>query len=297
MTNLNWYYESHLNPEVYRSSDGCDFSQYVRLFRPEKLPINCNNINEVKIGKLIGKGSGREVYEGDWHGSKVAVKIDNDRAVKRIDKITKEAAVLYKLRRYPNIIHIVGWCNTTIVLEKVDGNLGEMINSQHISIERALEMSLDIAKGVQQMHTLPWGAVTHGDIKQNQFLYNRKGKILLGDLDRMEYTGLSNINEKCKFYSVKGDGPFDEKVDIYWIAVIMRTISHRVNDDTSEYPQAVLDLVGEALDDNTIKRPSATEMVERIEAMLRNYKTSHVWSFLFVSTFSFLARLSYHYLY
>ena len=39
----------------------------------------------------------------------------------------------------------------------------------------------------------------------------------------------------------------------------------------SDYPQAMQDLIVEAWDANPNKRPSATEMVQRIEAILHDY--------------------------
>ena len=72
---------------------------------------------------------------------------------------------------------------------------------QKMSVERSLEISLDVMKGVQQMHTLPMGPVAHGDIKSTQFLIDEQGTILLADLHKMHYTGHSNIKKhKMQIY-------------------------------------------------------------------------------------------------
>ena len=146
-----------MNPEAHQSPDGCDFSKFVARFKPERLDINCDNIHEVKIGKLLGSGSARVVYEGEWNGQSVALK--KSHGTGRIKKIVQEAAVLYSLRRSRNTIHILGWCNKTIVLPKLD-ILDNQISKD--PIKRALQKSLEFAKGVQQMHTID---VTHGDLK------------------------------------------------------------------------------------------------------------------------------------
>ena len=260
----NHHYASYLSPKVHRSSDGCDFSDFVARFKPEHLDINCDNIHEVKIGKVLGSGSVREVYEGYWNGSKFALKISYKG--KNISKTTQEAAVLYELRREPNIIRLVGWCNETIVLPKLDRKYADFRKD---STERALQISLDIAKGVQQMHAIN---VTHGDIKWSQFLYDKRGKLLLGDLDLMQFTGFSNKNEKCKFMT-RGYGPFDERSDIGRIALLLGDILKGINEKSIEH-KAMEDLIEKASSSNMRHPPSATKIVKRIEAILRNYKTS-----------------------
>ena len=106
--NLNKHNTKHfLNFEDYRRSDGCDFSDFVRQFRPEKLDINCENMHEVKIGKLLGAGALREVYEGEWHGKKVALKMVKSNTKNNIQKIIPAAAVLFQLRESSNIVKIV----------------------------------------------------------------------------------------------------------------------------------------------------------------------------------------------
>ena len=65
----------HLDPESYRKSDGCGHSNIIRNFKPEKLKINCDNIHEVKLGKLLGSGLKRKVYEGEFRRQQVAVKM------------------------------------------------------------------------------------------------------------------------------------------------------------------------------------------------------------------------------
>ena len=62
--------------------------------------------------------------------------------------ITLEAATSFQLIGASNIAPILGWCDTTIVLRKVAGNLDQLIKEQEISVQRALKIALDITKGV-----------------------------------------------------------------------------------------------------------------------------------------------------
>ena len=274
---------SRLNFMSYREPDRCDFSEFVQKFRPEQLEINCDNIHRVKLRKLLGHGALRHTYEAKWQGKNVAVKVIHKHSKKFVKQITLAAAVHFQLREASNFVHILGWCNSTIVLEKAMGNLLVAINHQMFSVERALQLSLDIVKGVQQLHTLPGGPVTHGDIKLSQFLFDNQGKLHLSDLDRMHYTGYSNTNEKCKFIfnDVHNDdcGPFDEKFDINSTARVLQQLRRNsVKEETSKYPQAMNNLIDEAFNNDPAMRPSATSMVQRMSAILRDYIASHVHS-------------------
>ena len=133
------------------------------------------------------------------------------------------------------------------------------------------------------MHTLPGGPVTHGDIKPSQFLFNNRGKLLLGDLDRIHYTGYSKTNDKCKFICSYGhnddSGPFDEKFDINSTSLVLQRLRRNsVRRDTSKYPKAMNDLIDEAFHNDPVMRPSATIMVQRINGILRDYRASRIHS-------------------
>ena len=71
----------------------------------------------------------------------------------------QEATMLYKLRRSLSIIHFLGWCNETIVLQKL-----YRIHHQYNKdpIERSLQKSLDLVKGVKQLYVINF---TDRDIK------------------------------------------------------------------------------------------------------------------------------------
>ena len=262
---------------MHRSSDGCDFSEFVRRFNPKRLEITCDNIHEVKTGKLLGFGLSRKVHEGDFHGKKVAMKAPKSKLISMEDvkAIVQEVATLYHFRsRKSNIVPILGWCNKTIVLEKLDGTLDGYLKSNNFTVERALEISRDLVKGVQQMHRTPLGPVAHGDIKSLQYLHNSEGKFMLGDFDWMGYTGLSNNKTKCTCVNPFGMS-YDEKHDILQVGKLLGSVSRRVHDEANEYPQGMVSLFKEAMNDDPMQRPSARKMLNRIEGILRDFKPSH----------------------
>jgi len=263
----------YLDPDFYREPDGCDFSEFVRQFKPNKLEINCDNIHELKIGKLLGAGATANVYEGHFHKKKVAVKIpksDHISSERTIKSCTVEAAVLYQLRRAPNVANLLGWCNDIMVLEKAAGTLKELLTAKKLKgkmpEENSLKIALDITKGLQQLHAIH---VTHNDIKPSQFLFTHQEAVFLNDFGSMRFTGYSNSNTKCQFYVNRPFYSFqDEKVDILYTAsfLFMLRIRH----------PAMKELIAEASDSDPVKRPSAAEMVKRIEAILGEHDSPSI---------------------
>jgi len=268
-----------LDPESYRQGDGCGHSDIIRNFKPEELKINCDNIHEVKLGKLLGSGLKRKVYEGEFRGQQVAVKKVWHNPIKyRVrTMIMLEAATSFQLIGASNIASLLGWCDTTIVLSKAAGNLDQLIKEQEISVQRALKMALDLTKGVQQLHAVP---MVHNDFFPHQILFTDEGTLLLSDFDSVFYAGNSNSGTKCR----------DTKDNIYRLALMLWMLRakerpHRFlwwkwmepnrppMEKMSDYPQAMQDLIVEAWDANPNKRPSATEMVQRIEAILHDYNS------------------------
>merc|ERR1711862_607264 len=177
--------------------------------------------------------------------------------------------------------------------EKAKGTLEELIlnEKQEISVESALKMALDIARGIQQLHTVPMGPVSHNDIMPHQFLFTDQGTLVLNDLDSMGYLGQTASNKKC-LPSKYGDFFKDEKHDVYRAAFILWMLrgrqrpnrnlfrkSNEVRPDVekmSDYPQAMQNLIVEAWDADPTKCPSAIEMTQRIEAVLSKHNSSVV---------------------
>lgn len=204
-----------LNPERYTLRSGCDFSEFIRLFEPEKLMIHCGNIHEVRKGRKLGQGYWRKVYEGDFRGTRVAMKLVRQQHEKRRDIVTRhvqEAAMLFQLRNEPNVVHLLGWCNSTIIVDYVSDQLEALVfdRENDLPVERALELALDAAKGVAQLHQITAGPIAHTDIQTRQFLINSQGVLLLNDFNRQKYAGPavsgSDRGKKCFFMTPVAKG-------------------------------------------------------------------------------------------
>lgn len=204
----------------------CNFNGFVHQFKPDELEITCDNFAEVELKSLKGNGTRREVYEATWHGKTIAVKKFLN--TKASGKVSPEAAVLFQLRKAENFAKLVGWCNSTLILEYAPHTLKDY-QHQNISVKQALSLGLDVVKGVTQLHSIAGGPVAHNDIHLRQFLVNTEGRVLLGDLDQMKFSGLGESGKKCYYNTSCGrapekilhDGTVNESSDIYEVALVL----------------------------------------------------------------------------
>ena len=72
---FNSYYSRHLDSDSYSKPDKCEFSEFLQRFKPEELEINCGNVHQIKIGKLLGKAALCKACEGKWQGQNIGVKM------------------------------------------------------------------------------------------------------------------------------------------------------------------------------------------------------------------------------
>jgi hypothetical protein len=304
-----------LSPELYMEEDGCDFSAAVAALRPEELEINCDNVDQLVLGDFLGQGFWREVYRANWKGREVAVKIVKEHLLNRSDIVTRhveEVAAIFPVRNAPNIVSLVGWCNSTVVVDYVPKKLDEMLyeSTEVVSVRRALELALDAARGLAQLHSAAGGPFAHSDIQTRQFLVDIDGKLLLNDFNRIKYAGprLKNgkpTEEKCTFSTAIAKGKWrspeeyehadlDEKLDVYSLSLVLWSLRSREKpyanlsrekvykkipqgirppvSAMSGFPIEMQQLIVRAWDADPAKRPSASELATGIEKILEKYE-------------------------
>lgn len=217
----------------------CDFFDFVSRFKPEELDVTCDNIRELEMGNVTGKGMIRQVYEATWRGRKVAVKNTFDDKTWFDHKIMSEVAVLFQLRESENIAKLVGWCNSTIILEYAPDTLLDLVLDlkEEIPVERALALGLDVVKSLAQLHNVAGGPVAHADIHLKQFLIDSEGRVLLGDFDKMEYIGPDQacLHKTIRNLRTGGSAPermlgnkfVNESGDIYSVALVLWSLLAR----------------------------------------------------------------------
>ncbi|KAF3785578.1 Receptor protein kinase [Nymphaea thermarum] len=142
-----------------------------------------NNFSEENI---LGRGGFGTVYKGELHdGTKIAVKRMESGVIgsKGLDEFTSEISVLTKVR-HRHLVALLGYCvdgnEKLLVYEYMpQGPLSRHLfnwkeeGSKPLDWKKRLSIALDVARGVEYLHSLAHQSFIHRDLKPSN--------ILLGD--------------------------------------------------------------------------------------------------------------------
>ncbi|CAL5397422.1 unnamed protein product [Camellia sinensis] len=200
--------------------------------------------DDLVIGERIGLGSYGEVYRADWNGTEVAVKkfLDQDFSGAALVEFRSEVRIMRRLR-HPNVVLFMGAVtrppNLSIVTEFLprmdgwmDGDGGSLYRIIHrpncqIDEKRRIKMALDVAKGMNCLHTsIP--TIVHRDLKSPNLLVDNNWNVKVGDfgLSRLKHnTFLSSKSTagtpEWMAPEVLRNEPSNEKCDVYSFGIIL----------------------------------------------------------------------------
>ncbi|KAL7126354.1 hypothetical protein ABFS83_14G180600 [Erythranthe nasuta] len=198
--------------------------------------VGCEIIwEDLDLGERIGLGSYGEVYHADWNGTEVAVKkfLDQDFSGAALDEFKREVRIMRRLR-HPNVVLFMGAVtrppNLSIVTEFLPrGSLYRIIHRPHCQIDekRRIKMALDVAKGMNCLHTsIP--TIVHRDLKSPNLLVDNNWNVKVGDfgLSRLKHnTFLSSKSTagtpEWMAPEVLRNEPSNEKCDVYSFGIIL----------------------------------------------------------------------------
>jgi serine/threonine protein kinase len=123
--------------------------------------------------------------------------------------VRQDAIIQERLTSSPYIFPIYGYCGFALILPYVSGgtlssNLrkwrkGEM----DISSKQRLRYAVDMARGLRDLHDIDGDgipSVTHGDLKEQQYLITENGGLQLGDFNKGEFLYKSqSTGETCPY--------------------------------------------------------------------------------------------------
>ncbi|XP_008797028.1 serine/threonine-protein kinase EDR1-like [Phoenix dactylifera] len=210
--------------------------------RPSRLDSMLDEVSELEIpwedlviGERIGLGSYGEVYRADWNGTEVAVKkfLDQDFYEDALDEFRSEVRIMRRLR-HPNVVLFMGAVtrppNLSIVTEFLPrGSLYRILHRPYCQIDekRRIKMALDVAKGMNCLHTsVP--TIVHRDLKSPNLLVHKNWTVKVCDfgLSRLKHnTFLSSKSTagtpEWMAPEVLRNEPSNEKCDVYSFGVIL----------------------------------------------------------------------------
>ncbi|GAB2277557.1 Serine/threonine-protein kinase edr1 [Dionaea muscipula] len=194
---------------------------------------------DLVIGERIGLGSYGEVYRADWNGIEVAVKkfLDQDFSGAALAEFRREVRIMRRLR-HPNVVLFVGAVtrppNLSIVSEYLPrGSLYHIIHHPKCLIDekRRIKMALDVARGMNCLHTSR-PTIVHRDLKSANLLVDDNWNVKVCDfgLSRLKHnTFLSSKSTagtpEWMAPEVLRNEPSNEKCDVYSFGVILWELS------------------------------------------------------------------------
>ncbi|RDX80324.1 putative serine/threonine-protein kinase SIS8, partial [Mucuna pruriens] len=135
---------------------------------------------DLHIGERIGIGSYGEVYRADCNGTEVAVKkfLDQDFSGDALTQFKSEVEIMLRMR-HPNVVLFMGAITRpphfSILTEFLPrGSLYRLLHRPNLQLDekRRLRMALDVAKGMNYLHT-SHPTIVHRDLKSPNLLVDR----------------------------------------------------------------------------------------------------------------------------
>lgn len=119
-----------------------------------------------------------------------------------------------QVRENPNVVEMLGICETDYVAEYLPSKMRgyireEKINGRPLSLVQRIDLALGAARGLHGLHEAPGGAIVHLDIKPEQFLVNGAGLTKIYDLNLawfMASAAASGKEEHCPFTTGRKGG-------------------------------------------------------------------------------------------
>ncbi|GMI81394.1 MAPKKK delta-1 [Hibiscus trionum] len=190
---------------------------------------------DLQIGERIGIGSYGEVYKADWNGTEVAVKkfLDQDFSGDALVQFKCEVEIMLRLR-HPNVVLFMGAVTRpphfSILTEYLPrGSLYTLLHRAipQLDERRRMRMALDVAKGMNYLHTSQ-PTIVHRDLKTPNLLVDKNWVVKVCDfgLSRSKHhTFLSSKSSagtpEWMAPEILRNEPADEKSDVYSFGVIL----------------------------------------------------------------------------
>ncbi|XP_012451366.1 serine/threonine-protein kinase EDR1 isoform X1 [Gossypium raimondii] len=241
---VNWTSGAGLNKEsalefikttdndLHLASSGRSEKIYPMLKEVSEWEIPWENL---QIGERIGIGSYGEVYRADWNGTEVAVKkfLDQDFSGDALVQFKCEVEIMLRLR-HPNVVLFMGavtrFPHFSILTEFLPrGSLYKLLHRSNPQLDekRRMRMALDVAKGMNYLHTSN-PTIVHRDLKTPNLLVDKNWVVKVCDfgLSRMKHhTFLSSKSTagtpEWMAPEILRNEPANEKCDVYSFGVVL----------------------------------------------------------------------------
>lgn len=262
---------------------------------------------EIELGEMLGSGAFGSVYRGSWNGRPVAIKMMHgmlfEESSRDLLNFQQEVSVLSRLD-HDHIIKFYGACvqppQVCLVEELAEGgSLHDLLHNSEtktpLSYSATLKLGEEIASAMSYLHP----TVVHRDLKSQNVLLDRDGKAKICDFGIAKFkdhTFLTTRNVQAGTPSYMAPemfaaGDVDEKCDVFSFAVLLwECITGKTPWESYTSPMQIIFAVGvqrvrpeipvdtpvmlrqlieDCWEHSPAKRPSFTQVLDRIQDELR----------------------------
>ncbi|PIN24291.1 Serine/threonine protein kinase [Handroanthus impetiginosus] len=201
--------------------------------------------NNFSKENVLGRGGFGVVYKGELHGgTKIAVKRMETGAtgIKGMKEFQAEIAVLTKVR-HRHLVALLGYCingnERLLVYEYMpQGTLGQHLFQwqelcyQPLTWKQRLIIALDVARGVEYLHSLAQQSFIHRDLKPSNILLSDDMRAKVADFGLVKNAPDGNYSVETRLAGTFGylapeytaTGRVTTKVDVYAFGVVLMEI-------------------------------------------------------------------------
>lgn len=235
-------------PSELRSQSSGDHSDR-RLFEGGNVAIPIDVLRQVtdhfSEGNILGRGGFGVVYKGELHdGTKIAVKRmeSNSMGTKGMSEFQAEIAVLTKVR-HRHLVALLGYCingnERLLVYEYMpQGSLAQRLfecrelGYPPLTWKQRITIALDVARGVEYLHSLAQQSFIHRDLKPSNILIGDDMRAKVADFGLVKNAPDGKYSVETRLAGTFGylapeyaaTGRVTTKIDVYAYGVVLMEI-------------------------------------------------------------------------
>ncbi|KAL3634310.1 Receptor-like kinase tmk4 [Castilleja foliolosa] len=236
-------------PSELQSQSSGDHSEKMPVFEGGNVTISIQVLRQVtnnfSVENVLGRGGFGVVYKGELHdGTKIAVKRMESGVMgtKGLNEFQAEIAVLTKVR-HRHLVALLGYCingnERLLVYEYMpQGTLSQHLfeweehGCQPLTWKQRVTIALDVARGVEYLHSLAQSSFIHRDLKPTNILLSDDMRAKVADFGLVKNAPDGKYSVETRLAGTFGylapeyaaTGRVTTKVDVYAFGVVLMEI-------------------------------------------------------------------------